>query len=318
MLPVTSAAAFSALTPRAGRRLGAATFARLMPALLLTSCACTKTSPDVPASANAAPAAPAKPEAAQDTSPPPGVDLSKLDEFERKVFFRILNKESSACGKAHSLIHSLKNDKDCRKSLYAARYVARLVDGGYTDSEIGESLQKRFRTPVAKIDISEAPVKGNPSAPVTVIEFVDYECPHCKRVQPVLRQVAEEFKDEVRVYFKHYPLGGHTNARMAAEGAVAAHRQGKFWAFNDRLWAAADALTPAAMEAMAKEVGLDVDKWRKDVESEAVKGRVQKDRSEGTTLGISSTPTIYVNGRTFTDNRDVESLRDWINEELNR
>jgi protein-disulfide isomerase len=289
---------------------------------LLGAWACAKKSAEVPAAS----AAPAKGDdkaagggGAEDTTPPPGVDLTKLDEFERKVFFRVVNKEASACGKAESLIRSVKNDKACRKSFYAVRYVARLVDSGYTDSEIGEHLQKRFRAgPPKTLELGEAPMKGSATAPVAVVEFVDYECPHCKRVQPVLRQVLEEFPNEVKVYFKHYPLGQHTNARLAAEAAVAAHRQGKFWAFNDKVWASSDSLTPAALEQIAKDVGLDVARWRKDLESNEVKARVQKDKDEGNALGIQATPTIYINGRTFSDTRDVDSLRDWINEDLGK
>jgi protein-disulfide isomerase len=287
----------------------------LVLAMLPAGIACAKKSAELPSAANAAEK---EAPAASADSPPPGVDLTKLDDFERKVFFRVLNKESSACGKAHSLLTSVKTDKSCRKSLYAARYVARLIDGGYTDSEISESIAKRFRGEKKTLDLAESPVKGSPSAPVAVVEFVDYECPHCKTVQPVLRQLLEEYKDEVRVLFKHYPLGGHTNARAAAEAATAAHKQGKFWAYNDKLWAIADSLTPAAMEQIAKDVGLDVVRWRADVESEAIKAQVQKDRDEGERLAITSTPTIYINGRQYTDKRDVESLKDWVNEELNR
>jgi thiol-disulfide isomerase/thioredoxin len=288
---------------------------------LLASAACARNSAELPAPASAAPAgqrAGDKEKAGEDTTPPPGVDLSKLDDFERKVFFRVLNKEASVCGKSHSLIQSVKTDRSCRKSLYAARYVARLVDGGYTDSEISESIEKRWKTPRKTLEVAEAPVKGSPAASVTIVEFVDYECPHCKRVQPVLRQVLEEYPDQVKLYFKHYPLGGHTNARAAAEAGVAAQRQGKFWPYNDKVWANADSLTPAALEQFAKDVGLDVTKWRTDFESDGVKARVEKDRSDGEALGIAATPTLYINGRLFTDNRDVESLRDWINEELNR
>jgi protein-disulfide isomerase len=288
--------------------------------LLLSLGACAKNSADVP-SANAAPAPkPAPAPAAEDTtSAPPGIDLSKLDDFERKVFFRVLGNESSACGKAHSLLHSVRNDRGCRRSFYAAKYVARLVDAGYTDSEIAESITKRFRAGAPrKVEIGDAPVKGNPNAPVTVVEFVDYECPHCKRIQAVLRQLVEEYPGEVKVYFKHYPLGSHTNARTAAEAAAAAHKQGKFWAYNDKVWAQSDSLTPAALEQFAKEVGLDVAQWRKDFESAAIKERVTKDKAEGGALGLTATPTVYINGRLFTDQRDIESLRDWVDEELGR
>lgn len=290
-------------------------------ALLVGLGACAKSSPEVH-SAQAAPAAAQAPgpgAAGEDTTPPAGVDLSKLDQFERKVFFRVGNKEASACGKAQSLMQSVKNDRACRKSLYALRYVVRLVDAGFTDSEIGEQLQKRYRGGAPKtLDLNNAPIKGNASAPVTLVEFVDYECGHCKRAQSMLKTILEEYARDVRVAFKHYPLGQHTNARLAAQGAVAAQKQGKFWAYSDKVWDNAEFLTPATLEKIAKDVGLDAAKWRQDLESADVKARVDADRSEGAALGIQSTPTIYVNGKLYSDARDVESLRDWINEELGR
>lgn len=290
-------------------------------AYALPGAACKQTPPQVQ-SAPATPATQPQPQpgmaVAADSTPPPGVDMSQLDEFERKVFFRIVNKEPSACGKAHSLLQSVKTDRQCRKSVYAVKYVARLVDSGYTDSEIAEFLGKRFRAEKKTIPTADAPLKGNASARVTLVEFVDYECPHCKRVQPVLRQVLDEFKGDVKLHFKHYPLGGHTNARLAAEAAMAAHKQGKFWVYNDKVWHHAEALTPAVLEQIAKEVGLDVAQWRKDLESEEIKARVQRDRSDGDQLGIRSTPTIYINEREYSDTRDVDNLRDWVNEELGR
>jgi protein-disulfide isomerase len=289
-------------------------------AVALAAGACSKNTPESAQAATPAPAAAAAPPAAAaDSTPPAGIDLSQLDEFERKVFFRVVNKEPSACGKAHSLLHSVKNDPSCRKSFYAVKYVARLVDNGYTDSEISERLQKRFHPgPAHNIDLSEAPVKGNPAARITLVEFVDYECPHCKRVQPVMRQALDEFKTDVKLYFKHYPLGSHPTSRLAAEAAVAAQKQGKFWPYSDQIWAHAESLSPAVLEQIAKDVGLDVDRWRKDVESEDVRARVEKDHAEGMVLGIAATPTIYLNGREFSDNRDIDSLRDWLNEELGK
>jgi len=254
-----------------------------------------------------------------DTSPPPGIDLSKLDDFEKKVFFRVVNREPSACGKGHSLIYSVKHDSACRGSFYAVRYVAHLVDSGFTDSEIGEKLEKRFRTPRhPRIDVSGAPMKGNASGRVTVAEFVDYECPHCKHAQVLMRQLVEEYPSDVKVYFKHFPLSSHPTARLAAEGAVAAHKQGKFWPFNEKVWANSDSLTPAVLEKAAKEVGLDVARWRTDLESEAIKGRVQADKTEGNDLGINATPSIYINGRKYEDPLEIASLRDWVDEELGR
>ena len=285
--------------------------------------ACAKSPPE----AHSAPAATPAPAADKGAAPaagdgidqtlPPGIDVSKLDELAKKIFFRVINSEPSVCGKAESLLASAKKDQGCHRSLNAVKYVARLADQGYTQSEIAESLEKRYRSTDTKvIDVSDAPMEGNPSAKVTLVEFADYECPHCKRFQPVLRQILDEFRKEVRIYFKHYPLPQHTNARLAAEAAVAAQKQGKFWPYQDKLWENQDSLSPAEMEKYAKESGLDLTKFRADLDDPKTKAHVQKDRTDGTTLGLSSTPTLFINGREYTDAKDTESLREWIKEEL--
>jgi len=247
---------------------------------------------------------------------PPDVKAlyDKLDDLGKKVFNRVATSESSVCGDAQSLINSVKT---CRRSVAALRYVAKLIEAGYTDSEIGERLANRYR-PIAvkKIDVADAPMKGNPSAKITLIEFADYECPHCKRFQPVLHQILDEFRSDVKLYFKNYPLPQHTNARLAAEAAVAAQKQGKFWQYQDKLWEKSDELTPAEIEKAAKEVGLDVTKFRQDLASEPVKARVQKDRNDGQAAGIQATPTLYINGREYTDGRDTDSLREWIKDAI--
>jgi thiol-disulfide isomerase/thioredoxin len=298
LAPMTTILAAWTGVPGGGRAI-AATGAAAHPAVLLMA--------ETPGSAN------------QDTTPPPGIDLGKLDDFERKVFFRVINREASACGKGHSLIYSVKHDAACRASVYAVRYVVRLVDSGFTDSEIAEMLEKRFRTPrIPNIDVSTAPSKGAASGRVSVVEFVDYECPHCKHAQTLMRQLVEEYPKDVKVYFKHFPLSQHTNARLAAEAAVAAQKQGKFWAYSDKMWANSESLTPAVIEKSATEIGLNMTRFKADLGSEAAKDRVQQDKALGTELGVNSTPSIYINGRKYTDNLEIVSLKDWIDEELGR
>jgi len=257
--------------------------------------------------------------AAEDHTPPPGLDLSKLDESAKKIFWRVVNQEVSICGKAESLLASAKHDASCRRSFNAVRYSAHLADQGYTQSDIAEALEKRYRgNDIHMIDVGQAPSKGSSAAKVTLVEFADYECPHCKHFQPVLRQIVDEFKNEVRIYFKHFPLPQHANARLAAEAAVAAQRQGKFWPFEEKVWDNQDSLSPAELEKFAKQVGLDMAKYRKDIEDPAVKAQVQKDRVDGQTAGITSTPTLFINGREYTDTKDTETLREWIKEELGK
>lgn len=299
----------------------------LVIAALVSVGACSKKrsttgSPVRPASANSAPAATADKGSGASTegdSLPAGINLGKLDELKRKVFDQVVNREPSACGKGHSLLYSAKHDGSCRASFYAVRYVARLANSGFSEREIGEKLQQRFRAPhVPYIDVSQAPSKGVPSGRVTIVEFADYECDHCKQAQPLMHTLLAEYPNDITLYFKYFPLGGHTNSLNAARAAAAAQIQGKFWQFNDKVWENWDRLSPAVLEGIAKDLGLDFPRWFADVGSDNVRAHVQRDRAEGISLEIHRTPAIFINSRRYSDEIDLVSLKDWIDEELGR
>ena len=293
----------------------------LMVVIMAGASACTKkAAPNPPATT----ASPAIAKSADDKLPadenawPAGIDPSKLDAFKRKVFDQVVNHEPSACGKGHSLLHSLKRDSACRASFYAVRYVARLADGGFTESEIGEKVAQRFRAPhVPYIDVSQAPSKGATSGRVTIVEFADYECKHCKEAQAVMQPLLASYANDVTLYFKHFPISSN-NALNAANAASAAQTQGKFWQYSDKVWENSDDLTPAVLESIAKEIGLDFSRWYGDVGSEANRGRVQRDKTEARSLEIRRTPALFINGRRYTDEVDLPSLKDWVDEELGR
>ncbi len=286
----------------------------LVVTLLAAAGGCNKkTSPSTaaPAPANKTPSA---------SSPPPAaVDVSRLDEGQRKVFDRVLEREPSACGKGHSLMHSWKNDSACRASFYAVRTVARLAGEGILDSEISERLRERFRGPKVTIDLSRAPSKGAEFGKVTLVEFADYECGHCKDAMALMPTLLAEYPKDLKIYFKHFPLGGHVGSVNAALAATSAQKQGKFWQFNEKIWENFDRLTPALLEAVAKEMpGLDFDRWYGDLKTDEVRAQVIDDRGEGRNLEIHKTPAIYINGRLFTEEPSLAGLRDWIDEELGR
>lgn len=289
-------------------------------AALVVAGACTKKA------AQPAPPAPTRPSVSQ-PSPAPAVaaalpaeyDLSKLDEPRRKIYDQVVTREPSACGKGESLLNSVKHDRACRASFYAVRYVARLAEAGFGEAEIVDKLRQRFREPpVPFIDVSTAPSKGNPSARVRVVEFSDYQCSHCKEAQPVLHSLAAAYPNDVVLYFKHYPLGGNPNSVNAALGAVAAQKQDKFWQFNDKIWENSEQISPALLESLAKDMGLDFSRWYSDVGTEQARAQVQRDRAEGRSLEIRKTPAIFINNRRFTDEPDLPSLKDWIEEEIGR
>ena len=290
--------------------------------VLVVAGACTKRAAQSQAtSANSAAVAvtdKASKPSAQGDSLPAGIDLGKLDEFKRKVFDDVVNREHSACGKGHSLLYSVEHDSSCRASFYAVRYVARLAGSGSSASEIGEKVEQRFRAPrVPYIDVSQAPSKGSPSGRVTIVEFADYECSHCKEAQSLIPPLLTKYAKDVTLYFKHFPISSR-NALNAAIAATAGQKQGKFWQFSDKIWENSDRLTPALLEALAKEMGLDFARWYSDLSLEEVRGHVMRDRDEARSLEIRRTPAIFINGRRYTDELDLPSLTDWIDEELGR
>ncbi|MBN2576569.1 MAG: thioredoxin domain-containing protein [Deltaproteobacteria bacterium] len=299
----------------------------LLIAVLVVAGACSKRASQTrPKSARPAPAAsPAtitsevgKPPTGSDSLPAP-FDLGKLDAFKRKVYDQVVNSEASACGKGHSLLHSIEHDSSCRASLYAVRYVARLADAGFSESEIGEKVKRRFRAPrVPSIDVSQAPHLGSPAGRVKIVEFADYQCDHCKETQTLMHRLLADYSEDVALYFKHFPFRQHINALNAALGATAAQKQGKFWQFHEKVWESSDRLCPAVLEGIAREIGLDFPRWYADVGTDEVRGRVYRDRTEGIGLEIHRTPAIFVNGRRYSDDLDLPSLKDWIDEELGR
>ena len=123
--------------------------------------------------------------------------------------------------------------------------------------------------------------KGPKNAPVTIVEFSDFQCPFCGRVVPTLKQLEEQYKGKVRVAFKNQPLPFHPNARPAAEAALAANEQGKFWEMHDKLFANQQALDRAALEKYAQELGLDMDKFKAALDSQQVRGADRRGQRRG-------------------------------------
>jgi protein-disulfide isomerase len=292
----------------------------LLVAMLVAAGGCRKGNPQP------APTASAPPVVGQTSNPslrgdslPPGIDLGKLDGPKRKVFDEVVGREPSACGKGHSLLYSVKNDGSCRASFYAIRYVARLADAGFSEAEIGEKVKNRFRAArVPYIDVSQAPSTGSPSGRVKIVEFADYECTHCKEAQELMHPILTEYAKDVTLYFKHFPFTQHINALNAARAAAAAQKQGKFWQYHGKIWENSERLTPAVLEGIAKEIGLDFQRWIGDVGAEDIRNHVQMDRTEGVALEIHRTPAIFINGRRYSDEVDLPGLKDWIDEELGR
>jgi protein-disulfide isomerase len=166
--------------------------------------------------------------------------------------------------------------------------------------------------------VGSAPVKGGANAPVTIVEWSDFQCPYCKRVEPTLTKIAADYGDQVSIAFKHLPLSFHDKAQAAHQAAEAAHRQGKFWQMHDRIFGNQRAMSPAKYLEYAKEIGLDVDQFEKDLTSDAVKARISEDKAQAAKLGVTGTPGFFINGRFLSGAQPFDRFKRVIDEELKK
>lgn len=151
-------------------------------------------------------------------------------------------------------------------------------------------------------DAKSIHVLGNPDAPVTLEEFGDFQCPPCGILSGPINQLEQDYRPRLRVIFRHFPLTMHRHAREAALASEAAGQQGRFWQMHDVLYREQAAWSKAAdvrplFDAYAEMLGLKIDRFKKDMESEEVKRRVDADQQQGTALGVTITPTLFVNDR---------------------
>jgi protein-disulfide isomerase len=172
--------------------------------------------------------------------------------------------------------------------------------------------------PVQKVEVGNAPAKGPANAPVTIVAFSDFECPFCSRVLPALKQVEEQYKGKVRIAFKHQPLPFHPNAKPAAAASLAAHEQGKFWEYHDKLFANQRALSRESLEQYAQELKLDMGKFKAALDSGKFNAQIDADSAEGMRIGANGTPTFFINGRTFVGAQPFEAFKRVIDEELQK
>ena len=163
-----------------------------------------------------------------------------------------------------------------------------------------------------------APLKGAENALVTIVEYSDFECPFCGRVNPTLKQVFDtpEYAGKVRVIFKHNPLPFHKNAPLAAEASLAAHAQGKFWEMHDKLFDNMKALTRPDLEKYATEIGLDMVKFKEALDKNTYKDAVAKDLADAGKAGVKGTPHFLVNGKAISGAQPFDAFKTVIDTEI--
>ncbi len=166
------------------------------------------------------------------------------------------------------------------------------------------------------VKVGDAPVMGPASAKVTVVAFSDFQCPFCSRAVPTLHQIENDYKGKIRVAFKNMPLPFHDKAHLAAEAALAANEQGKFWEMHDKLFANQQALDRPNLEKYAEDLGLNMAKFKAALDSGKFKDRVDREAKEGNGYGATGTPTFFINGKKLVGAQPVDAFKTAIDAEL--
>lgn len=181
----------------------------------------------------------------------------------------------------------------------------------------GASVKVMLEPPRYTVEtLATDPVRGNPAAPVTIVEFSDYQCPFCQRVNPTLDRVRQTYGDRVKIVFKDFPLPNHAEAPKASEAARCAGEQNKYWEMHDAMFANQRALQVPALKQTARAIGLNGTAFDQCLDSGKHAAAVQAGIDLGARMGVNSTPTLYINGRALIGAMPFENFKQIIDEEL--
>jgi protein-disulfide isomerase len=171
---------------------------------------------------------------------------------------------------------------------------------------------------VYEIPVADSAVRGPKDAPVTIVMFSDFQCPFCSQAIGLVDEVLKSYPKDVKFVMKQFPLRQiHPNAEPAAEAAVAAGKQGKFWEMHDELYKNQRNLTPETIKGIAEKIGLDMKKFEADRSSPEVKKQIDTELALGQSVDVRGTPSIYVNGKVL-QNRSVDGFKAQIDEALKK
>lgn len=234
----------------------------------------------------------------------PRADLHALNDQQRAQFLEIAGDTFDYAGCNDTLARCLGQGVEDRHALRMTELVKAMLLEGFTPSVIIDLLERYYASfPEDKrqrLDDEHCPQLGNPAARVAVVEFSDFQCPHCAAAVKPLQEMVAALQGQLRLCAKYFPLPGHPRAQPAAGCAEYARTKGKFWEMSDELFAHQDELEDANLKQYAKKLGLDGAQMLKEVYAGKFDAVIERQKEEGLAAGVRATPTLFFNGRQFT------------------
>ncbi|TPV92753.1 MAG: DsbA family protein [Myxococcales bacterium FL481] len=240
--------------------------------------------------------------------------LEQLDYAKQKIAARsdlcqdVVNRLCADVGESTRACQLVRSDLAALET-----HECQALDDAYAEvlgelRELEASLRPLSQADQLALVAGEPPALGPADAPITVVLFSDFECPYCATAAKLVPAIHGKHGDEVRVVFRQFPLSFHPHARPAAEAALAAHAQGQFWAYHDRLFEAQHAFDRASLETHAAALGLDMTAFREALDGSVYAQAVDSDAALGRRLGVDGTPSMFINGIRVADPTDLASV----------
>lgn len=244
-----------------------------------------------------------------------GVDLFQVPSAYRGDALRLLNESFCYCGCARTVAACLGNRSAC-SCVACSERMAQFIIGLYAaggssadvEAAVVEAFQESYNAAPHPFDLEDQPALGPSDAKHTIVEFADFRCPHCRQAFGELVEFVKG-RSDVRLVYYYFPLSGFGEVSIrAARAAEAARLQGKFWEMAELLYRNQLSLEASDVAGYAKQLGLDMKKFEKDLAGDATQSSVMADKSIGTSAGVAATPAVYIDGRPLGLPHDAESL----------
>src|SRR3954451_24052109 len=258
----------------------------------------------------------------------PAVDLTGMAAAKVATALRLLRGYECPGGCGMKVAECRVKDPSCAYSKSLATVLVGAIKSGKKDVDaIAAAKASKFGTAPAPpkllgdpipISIAGSPSMGPQDAPVTLVEWSDFQCPYCYKGAAQLDAVLKAFPTQVKLVFREYPLEIHSQAALAAAAAIAAHKQGKFWPLHDAMFAHRQDLSKPSITAMAAQTGVDMKRFIAYWQAKDTLSAVMRDMQEGEKAGVEGTPTVFINGQHYNGSLELDPMRTVIDAELKK
>jgi protein-disulfide isomerase len=251
------------------------------------------------------------------------VDLSGLTPVQKRAVMKLVREQDCSCLCGMKTAECIQKDPNCSYSKSLAAIAVKGVKEGKTPLEISKLMDaspkahrpKLLEDPVT-IPVDGSPILGPKDARITLVEFSDFECPYCSLAVVEVHSLMAAYPKDVKLIYKQFPLSMHAHAPLAAAASLAANEQGKFWPMHDILFKNFRKLSRENILVWAKDLGLDMDRFKADLDSKKYESVIQKDVADGEAVGVYGTPAFFINGKRYNGPVSVDTLKPIFDAEL--